>query len=71
MPVDSSDGKQGQDVKDVLPDDGGGLVMSHGGLPGGTCNEDGNVGALRAPACRRHRFVAGGRKLPPTMVCQV
>ena len=69
--VDPPDGKRGQDVQDVLPDEGGPVVMSRGGVPGGPGNEDGNAGALRAPECPRHRGDAGGRKLPPPTVCQV
>ena len=49
------DGKRGQDVQDVLPNEGGTAAMSLGGVPGGPGNVDGDVGALRAPACPRHR----------------
>ena len=69
--MDSLDGKRGQDIQDVLPEEGGIAAMSRGGVPGGTGNEDGSAGALRAPACLRHCGDAGIRKLPPPMVWQV
>ena len=42
-----------------------------GGVPVETGNEYGDAGALRAPACPRHRGDSGGRKLPPPTVRQV
>ena len=45
--------------------------MPCGGVPKETGNEDGEAGALHAPACPRHRGDAGGRKLPPPTVRQV
>ena len=42
--------------------------MPCGGVPRESGNEDGNVGALRAPECPRHRGDAGGRKLSPPTV---
>ena len=42
--------------------------MPHGGVPGESDDEDGNPGALRAPACPRHRGDARGRKIPPPTV---
>ena len=47
-PVDPPGGRQGQDVQDVLPNEGGTAAMSRGGVPGGPSNKDGNAGALRA-----------------------
>ena len=47
------------------------MAMSCGRLPGDTGNEEFNAGALRAPACPRHRGDAGGKKLPQPMVHQV
>ena len=69
--MDPPDGKRGQDVQDVLPDEGGTAEMSRGGVHRGPSNKDGNAGALRAPARPRHRGDAGGRKLPPPTVSQV
>ena len=70
-PMDTLDGKRGQDIQDVLPNKGGTAAISSGRVPGNTGNEDGNAGALRALACPRHCGDAGGRKLPPPTVCQV
>ena len=70
-PIDTLDGKRGQDIQDVLLDEGRTVAMSGGGVPGGTGNADGNAGALRAPARPRHHGDAGGKKLTPPTVCQV
>ena len=69
--MDTPDGKRGQDIQDVFPDEGGTAAISYGRVPGDTGNEDGNAGALRALACPRHRGDSGGRKLLPPTVCQV
>ena len=42
--------------------------MPSGGVHGQSGNKDGNVGALRAPACPQHRGYYGGRKLPTPTV---
>ena len=55
-------------ILDFLSGKGGIAEMPRGGLPGETGDEDGDAGALRAPACPRHRGDAGGRKLPPPTV---
>ena len=70
-PMEPPDRKRDQDIQDILPDEGGTVAMSRVGVSGGTGKEDGNAGALRAPACPRHHGDAGGRKLPPPTVCQV
>ena len=49
----------------------GAADMPRGGMPGENGDEDGDAGALCAPACIRHCGDAGGRKLPPTTVRQV
>ena len=64
-PVDPPDERRGQDVQDVLPDEGGTASMYRGGVPGGSRNKDGNAGALRAPARPIHHGDAGGGKPPP------
>ena len=65
------DERRGQDVQDVLPDEGGTASMYRGGVPGGSRNKDGNAGALRAPARPIHRGDAGGGKTPPPTVSPV
>ena len=70
-PMDTPDGNRGQDIQDVLPDKGETVAMSHGGVPGDTGNEDGNAGALRAPARTRHHGDSVGRKITQPAVCQV
>ena len=70
-PVDPPDGRRGQDVQDVPPDEGGTAEISCGGVPRGPSNKDGNAGALRAPERPRHLGVSGGSKLPPPTVSQV
>ena len=58
----------GQDVQDVLPNEGGVAVVSSGGVPGDASDKDGDVGALLAPARPRHRGDAGGgQPTPPTV----
>ena len=69
--MDPPDGRGGQDVQDVFPDEGGTAAMSSGGVPGGSSNNDVNVGALRAPARPRHRGYAGGGQHPPPTVSPV
>ena len=58
-------------IPDVLSGKGGTAEMPRGGVTGETGDEDGNAGALCAPACPRHHGDAGGRKLPPPTVHQV
>ena len=58
-------------IPDVLSGKGGTTDMPRGGVPRETGDEDGNAGALRAPACTRQRGDAGGRKFPPPTVHQV
>ena len=61
-------GDQTPDLKDVLPGEGRTTEIPSGGVPGQSGDEDGNAGALRAPACTRHRGDSVGRKLlPPTV----
>ena len=71
MPMDTPEVKRGPDIQDVLTNEGGTTAMSRGRVPGETGNEEYNAGAIRAPACPRHRGDAGGRKLPPPTVSQV
>ena len=66
--VDPPDGRGGQDVQDVLPNEGGGAAVSSGGVPKGASNKDGDAGALRAPARPRHRGDAGGGQPTPPML---
>ena len=54
---------KGPGIPDVLSGKGGTAEMPRGGVPGETGNEDGNAGALSAPACPRHRDDTGGRKI--------
>ena len=42
--------------------------MPSGGVHGQSGDKDGNAGALRAPACPRHRGDSGGRKIPSPTV---
>ena len=42
--------------------------MPRGGVPRVSGKDDVNAGALRAPACPRHRGYYIGRKLPPPTV---
>ena len=58
-------GKGPPGIPDVLSGKGGITYMPRGGVPRETGDEDGNAGALCAPACPRHRGDAGGRKPPP------
>ena len=69
MPVDNPDRGQGlPGIPDVLSKKGGTVEMPRGGVLRETGDEDGDAGALCAPACPRHRGDAGGRKLlPPTV----
>ena len=39
------------DFQDDLPGEGRPAVLTGGGMPGQSGNEDGNAGALPAPAC--------------------
>ena len=55
-------------IPDVLSSTGGTADIPRGGVPRKHGNEDGDAGALRAPACPRHRGDAGERKLPPPTV---
>ena len=61
------------DIKtnNILSVKGGTTDIPRGGVPGESGDEDGNAGALRAPACPRHRGGAGAKKLPPPTVRQV
>ena len=52
--VDPPGGRGSQDIQDVLPSEGGTEVVSSGGVPGGGSDEDGDAGALRAPAHTQH-----------------
>ena len=67
--LDNPDIRQGPPgIPDVLSGKGGTAEMPRGGVPGETGDEDGDVGALCAPACPLHRGDDGGRKIhPPTM----
>ena len=69
--MDPPGGRGGQDVKDILPNEGGATALSSGGVPGGASDKDGNTGALRAPARPRHRGDAGGGQPPPPTVSPV
>ena len=64
----TSRGDRTPDLQDVLPGEGRTAEMSVGGVPRQSGDEDGNAGALCAPACSRHRGDSGGRKLPPPTV---
>ena len=51
-----------------LPANGSPTELPGGGIPGPSGDEDGNVGALPAPAYPRHRgHFGGGKPLPPTV----
>ena len=56
------------DLQDDLPGEGRPAEISSGGMPGQSGDENGNTGALLAPACPRHRGDSGGSKLPPPTV---
>ena len=56
------------ELLDVLSGKGGTANMPCGGVPEESGDKDGNAGALRAPACPRHRGDSVGRKLPPPTV---
>ena len=56
------------ELPDVLSGKGGTTEMPRGGVPGKSGDEDGNAGALSAPACPRHRGDDGGRKIPSPTV---
>ena len=51
-----------------LPIKGRPAELPGGGIPGPSGDEDGNAGALPAPACPQHRGYSGGGKLPPPTV---
>ena len=61
-------GDQTPDLQDVLPGKERTAEMSGGGVPIQSGDEDGNAGALRAPACPQHRGGSVGRKPPPPTV---
>ena len=61
-------GDQTPDLPDVLTGEGRTAEMPSCGVPGQSGNKDDNAGALRAPACPRHRGDSVGRKLPPPTV---
>ena len=61
-------GEGAPELPDVLSGKGGTAEMPRVGVPGESGDEDGNAGALRAPACPQQRGDAGGRKLPPPTV---
>ena len=61
-------GDQASDLQDELPREVRTAELSSGGIPGKSGDEDGNAGALRAPACHRHHGDYGGSKLPPPTV---
>ena len=63
-----SRGKGPPGIPDVLSGKGGTADILCGRVPGESGDEDGNVGALHAPACPQHRGDVGGRKLPPPTV---
>ena len=44
-------GDWASDLQDNLPDEGRPVELYSGGMPGQSGDEDGNVGAIRAPAC--------------------
>ena len=56
------------DLPDVFPGEGRTEEMPRGGVPGQSGDEDGNAGALCAPACPQHRSDSGGKKPPPPTV---
>ena len=56
------------DLQDDLPGEGRPAELSSGGMPGQSCDKDGNAGALLAPSCPQHRGDPGGSKLPPPTV---
>ena len=61
-------GKGAPGIPDVLSGKGGTADMPRGGVSGESGDEDGNAGALSAPACPRHRGDDGGRKIPSPTV---
>ena len=63
-------GRRGWDLDfhNAFPGKGRPAELPGGGMPGPSGNEDGNVGALLAPACLRHRGHSGGGKPTPTTV---
>ena len=64
-------GEWSPELPDVFPGKGRTVEMPRGGVPGQSGNEDGNAGALRAPACPCYRGDSGGRKIPPPTVIPV
>ena len=63
-PMDTPDRKWVQDIQDVLTDEGGTAAISRGRVTGDTGNEDGNVGALRAPVCLEEPPGSGYHAVP-------
>ena len=61
-------GDRASDLQDDLPGEGRTAEMSSDGVTGQSGDEDGNAGALCAPACPRHCGDSGRRKLPPPTV---
>ena len=62
-------GKGPPGIPYVLSGKRGTADVPRGRMPGEGGNEDGNAGALCAPACPQHRGDSVGRKLPPPTVC--
>ena len=61
-------GVRATDFQNDLPVEGRPAELPGGGMPGPSDNEDGNAGALPAPACPQHRGHSGGGKPPPPTV---
>ena len=57
------------DFQNDFPGKGRPADLPGGGMPGPSGDEDGNAGALPAPACPRLCGNYGGRKLPPPTLC--
>ena len=64
-------GEGAPELPDVLSGKGGTAEMPRVGVPGESGDEDGNAGALLAPACPQHRGDSGRRKPPPHTVLPV
>ena len=56
------------EFQDDLPGEGRPAELPGGGMPGPSGDEDGNAGALPAPAFTRHHSYYGGWKPPPPTV---
>ena len=54
------------DFHNYFPGEGRPAELPGGGMPGPSGDEDGNAGALPAPACPQHHGHSGGEKPPTT-----